>query len=380
MKLFECPACGQPLYFENTQCESCGRRLGYVPSSQDLTAIEPTDGGWRATGLPDRLFRLCANVEHAACNWLLTFEEAGPYCVACRHNRTVPDLSVEWNRVRWRRLELAKHRLFYALMRFKLPLVDRSRDPQGLAFDFLADPAETSSGGPAILTGHDNGLITINIAEADDAERERRRHAMGEPYRTLLGHFRHEIGHYYWNVLVRDDPSLEPFRRVFGDERQDYGEALERHYRDGPPEDWQDRYVTSYASAHPWEDFAETWAHYLHIADTLETASAFGLRVRPKIVRGPELSAEVDFDPHEVADLNRIIDAWLPLTFAVNSLNRSMGQPDLYPFVLSPLAIAKLGFIHERIYGSRGRDTDASGVLKAVIGGLRTRIGGTTLG
>jgi hypothetical protein len=376
MKLFECSACGQPLYFENTRCESCGRRLGYHPAAQDLAALEPAGDRWRRFARADQLFRLCVNAEHDACNWLVPEDDARDFCVACRHNRTVPDLGDAWNQTRWRRLELAKHRLFYTLLRLGLPLADRSRDPQGLAFDFLADPNETSSGGPAILTGHDNGLITINIAEADDAERERRRHAMREPYRTLLGHFRHEIGHYFWNVLVRGDPSIEPFRRIFGDERVDYGGALQRHYERGPPPDWQERYVSAYASAHPWEDFAETWAHYLHIVDTLETASAFGLKVTPKIQRGPELSAEVDFDPHDMADLNRLIDAWLPLTFAVNSLNRSMGQPDLYPFVLSPATIGKLGFVHERIYAAKGHPTEGAGnrMLKAVIGGLRARV------
>jgi hypothetical protein len=376
MKLFECSACGQPLYFENTRCESCGRRLGYNPAAEDLSALEPVGDRWRPSVGAGELFRLCVNAEHDACNWLVPEEDSNGFCVACRHNRTVPDLGQEWNRVRWRRLERAKHRLFYTLLRLRLPLADRFRDPQGLAFHFLADPNEASSGGPAILTGHDNGLITINIAEADDAERERRRHAMREPYRTLLGHFRHEIGHYFWNVLVRDDPSIEAFRRVFGDEREDYAAALQRHYDRGPPPDWQERYVSAYASAHPWEDFAETWAHYLHIVDTLETASAFGLKVTPKIQRGPELSAEVDFDPHDVADLDRLIDAWLPLTFAVNSLNRSMGQPDLYPFVLSPSAIGKLGFVHERIYAAKGHSAEGAGgrMLKAVIGGLRARV------
>jgi len=205
---------------------------------------------------------------------------------------------------------------------------------------------------------------------------------MDEPYRTLLGHFRHEIGHYFWNVLVRDDPSIEQFRLVFGDERQDYADALRRHYPEGPPGDWQDRFVTAYASVHPWEDFAETWAHYLHIVDTLETASAFGLKVKPKIGRGSELSTAIDFDPHEASDVNHLVDAWLPLTFAVNSLNRSMGQPDLYPFVLSPAAIGKLGFVHDRIYAWGGRPADGrgEGVLRPVIGGSRARLAAPTVG
>lgn len=349
MKLFECQACGQPLYFENTRCERCRRRLGYLPRHETLSALEERGGAWKALALPEEHFRFCANAEHDACNWLIPAEEQGDYCVACRHNRTIPDLSVDQNLLRWRLLEAAKHWLFYTLLRLNLPLTHRRRDPEGLAFDFLADPSENISAGPAILTGHDNGLITLNIAEADDAERERRRSGMGEPYRTLLGHFRHEIGHYYWNLLVRNDPSLERFRQVFGDERQDYGEALRTHYASGPRPNWQDEFVSAYAGSHPWEDFAETWAHYLHIVDTLETARAFGLKVLPDIASGSEMAADMDFDPHHERDLNRIIAAWLPLTFAVNSLNRSMGQPDLYPFVLSPVVIGKLAFIHERI-------------------------------
>jgi hypothetical protein len=267
--------------------------------------------------------------------------------------------------------------LFYTIVKLGLPLSLRPHDPQGLAFDFLADPAEGSDNGPSILTGHDDGLITINIAEADDAERERRRQSMGEPYRTLLGHLRHEVGHYFWNVLVRDDPSIGLFRQIFGDERRDYGAALQAHYANGPRAAWQEEFVSSYAASHPWEDFAETWAHYLHIVDTLETAGAFGLRVRPRVSGGPEISAVIEFDPHREPDLNRLIEAWLPLTFAVNSLNRSMGQPDLYPFVLPPAAINKLSFIHERVHAAGGRPggpTAGDGVLQAVIGGLRARV------
>jgi hypothetical protein len=375
MKLFECQACGQPLYFENTRCESCGRRLGYLPFVQEVTALEAGDAHWRALAAEGPV-RFCANAAHDVCNWLLPVSDPNAFCVACRHNRTVPDLSLPENLMAWRRIETAKRRLFYTLMRLELPLLLRPADPQGLAFDFLADPAEPSSNDAAILTGHDNGLITINIAEADDAEREKRRLDMGEPYRTLLGHFRHEIGHYYWNVLVRDTPEIERFRQVFGDERDDYGEALKRHYREGPRGNWQESYISAYAASHPWEDFAETWAHYLHIVDALETAGAFGIRVHPKIEQSPTLAAAIDFDPYREADLNRLIRSWLPLTFAVNSLNRSLGQPDLYPFVLSPPVVGKLGYIHHLIHpqaGNAGKGQDAA-LLRAVIDGLRSSI------
>jgi hypothetical protein len=230
-------------------------------------------------------------------------------------------------------------------------LSTRGDDPGGLAFDFLVSPPP---GEPLVMTGHERGLITINLAEADDSERERQRREMGEPYRTLLGHFRHEVAHYYWDRLVKDTPALDEFRRLFGDERQDYAAALSKHYADGPPNNWVEQFVTAYASVHPWEDFAETWAHYFHMVDTLETANAFGLRVRPKVGKGANLATTVDFDPHSAA-MDRIIDSWLPLTFAVNSLNRSMGIPDLYPFVLAPAVIVKLSFIHDRIHAAGGR-------------------------
>jgi hypothetical protein len=207
---------------------------------------------------------------------------------------------------------------------------------------------------PQLVTGHARGLITIDIAEADDAERERHRRDMAEPYRTLLGHFRHEIGHHYWERLVRDGVWHGAFRELFGDERRNYGAALEAHYATGPQPDWQEHFVSSYAGAHPWEDFAETWAHYLHIVDTLETADAFGLRIHPKTGRSPVLEIEIDFDPYRQGDFDALIEAWLPLTYAVNSLNHSLGQPDLYPFVLAPTVIGKLRFVHGLIHGSSG--------------------------
>ena len=131
----------------------------------------------------------------------------------------IPDLSLPENLSRWRALEAAKHRLFYTLFQLRLPVETQAESPAGLAFQFLAD---VGPGAPSVMTGHADGVITINLAEADDAERERRRQQMGELYRTLLGHFRHEIGHYYWDRLIANTPHLEEFRRIFGDERQDY--------------------------------------------------------------------------------------------------------------------------------------------------------------
>jgi hypothetical protein len=344
MKLFECQHCGQPLFFENTRCEKCGHALGYLPDRQTMTALEPAGDAWRALAAPQGRWRSCANAEYDVCNWLVAADVPARFCIACRHNRTIPNLSRAENLANWRKIEVAKRRLFYSILRLQLPLTTRPQDPQGLVFDFLAD-----ENGKRVMTGHENGLITLNLAEADDPERERRRSLMGEPYRTLLGHFRHEIAHYYWNKLIAGSAHLPRFREVFGDERVDYGEALKRHYAEGALPDWRQRFVTSYASSHPWEDFAESWAHYFHMIDTLDTAEAFGLRVRPQLPKaGPALAADIDFDPYE-APLARVVEAWIPLTFAVNSINRSMGLPDLYPFVLAPAVIEKLGFVHEVI-------------------------------
>ena len=206
----------------------------------------------------------------------------------------IPDLSWAENLEKWRALEVAKHRLFYTLFQLRLPVETQAESPAGLSFEFLADVAPSGS---SVMTGHSDGVITINLAEADDVERERRRHQMREPYRTLLGHFRHEIGHYYWDRLIANTPHLEEFRRIFGDERRDYGAALQDYYAWGAPSDWSQHFISAYASSHPWEDFAETWAHYFHMIDTLETAHVAGLAVSPKLPQSP--GAVFDFHPRD---------------------------------------------------------------------------------
>jgi hypothetical protein len=351
MKLYKCQICEQVLYFENMRCERCQHRLGYLPGRNILTAAEPEDEHWIAAAEPAARFRFCKNWEQGVCNWMVDAGDEEEFCLCCRHNRTIPDIAVPENRQRWQKIEEAKRRLFYTLIKLKLPCPTlKSGDPEPLVFDFLAD---VPGSGTKVLTGHDEGVITIALAEADDAERERRRASMREPYRTLLGHFRHEVGHYYWDKLVRDTGKLESFRALFGDDSEDYAAALQRHYEEGAPANWRENFVSAYATMHAWEDWAETWAHYLHIVDTLEMASAFGITIKPEVAEGPELAAEIDFDPHRVRRIQTLVDAWLPLTYAANSLNRSMGLPDLYPFVLSPRAIEKLGYVHRLVHAKR---------------------------
>jgi hypothetical protein len=359
MKLFKCPSCGQLLVFENTRCETCKHRLGYIPEADILAALEPEpDGGvWRCVAEPGGRYRLCANAEHDVCNWLIQADSPDRLCMACRHNRTIPDLSRPEALGAWRKIEFAKHRLVYTLLRLGLPRPVPGEAPEPLVFDFLADPPVPD--GQKVMTGHDDGLITIALAEADDAERERRRAIMGEPYRTILGHFRHEVGHYYWDILVRDGGWLDRCRAVFGDDREDYEAALKRHYEEGVPENWRDSYVSAYATTHPWEDFAETWAHYLHIIDSLEMARALGMSVHPRADENGYLTASAEPDPYGGGDIQALVAIWVPLAFAMNAVNRCMGQSDLYPFVLSPAVIGKLGFIHELLQ-SRKQDREAA--------------------
>jgi hypothetical protein len=352
MKLFKCQHCEQLLYFENIVCEKCGFRLGFIPEIMTLSALEPEGDVWRALAIDKKTYRFCANTQFDVCNWMVEADAPDAYCAACRHNRTIPDTSIEDHLVAWRKIEVAKHRLFYTLMKLNLPLDGKTEDGhERLVFDFLASPPNV--GGPRVMTGHDNGLITLALDEADDAEREKRRTQMHEPYRTLLGHFRHEVGHYFWDVLVRDGGLIEPCRKIFGDERADYDQALQTYYANGAPPNWQDNFISAYATSHAWEDFAETWAHYLHIVDTLEMARAFGMYVHPRLARPGELDAQVDFDPYNVRDPSALIETWVPLSNALNSLNRTMGLTDIYPFILSPAVIEKLSAMHDLIHGNK---------------------------
>ena len=367
MKLFKCNNCGQPVYFENYACLKCNALLGFDPQQMDVLALlkqEISIPGQEAAGQEQvqgqmpyailnkeeqsgQLYKYCSNKNYNVCNWLLPFDSEKEFCVACNLNQTIPDLSTPDHLEKWGRIEAAKHRLVYSLLRFKLRVISKFDDEdQGIAFNFMSDDAA----GTHLLTGHDHGLITLNIAEADDVILEMARNQMEEVYRTLLGHFRHEIGHYYWERLIENTDRLQSFRQLFGNETIDYGEALKAHYAKPHSNDWQNNFISAYAASHPWEDWAETWAHYLHIIDTMETAYSFGLSVKPRVPgQAEELNAKLNIDPYNTKSFEEIIERWLPLSYVMNSLNRSMGLKDSYPFVINDAVKEKLAFIHKTI-------------------------------
>ena len=400
---FHCQ-CGQPVFFRNSQCLACGTPLGYdceratllplmpatLPGAESDSQTTPLWQTWEArekwqgsqlqaapldgdgvakpgpadnssasgdpAGPPgppdplDLLYKRCINLSTpAACNWLMGADDPHDMCRACRLNRTIPDLadaSQPDNGYLWGRVELAKRRLVSSLITLGLPVASRmSEDAErGLVFDFLRSPVN----GPHVMTGHDTGLITLNVDEADDAKREAVRNAMREPYRTLLGHFRHEVGHYYWDRLVAGTPWLNGFHQLFGDESLDYLGALRRNYEEGPPADWPLHFVSAYASTHPWEDWAECWAHYLHMRDTVDTALSFGLSVELLDLEFTPFTIDAVHQPEHpgAGQFLAFLNHWTRLTTLLNEMSRSMGQPDFYPFVLPRDVVAKLHFIH----------------------------------
>jgi hypothetical protein len=354
--------CGNTLHFENSVCLVCGRSVGYLPDAGRLSALEPEeDGCWR--GLANgRRYRKCGNYQaYDVCNWMVSAEDGHKYCASCRLNHIIPNLNEPQNLTLWHRIEVAKRRLLYTLYALELPVIGRELDPvRGLAFEFLADRENQDEFSnevvprQRVVTGHRTGMITINIMEAEHSAREEMREKMNEGYRTLLGHFRHECGHYFWDRLIRNSDRLEPFRALFGDERWDYDAALARYYSDGPPSGWNDCWISAYASAHPWEDWAETWAHYLHMVDTLETAHDFGFSIQGRPVRAPAEAGQTVSGYLTPVGFDRLLQDWEQLSVALNALNRSMGLADAYPFVIAGLTLNKLRFVHDVIDACRG--------------------------
>ena len=360
--------CGQAIFFRNSQCLACQTPLGYAPERGRLLPLMPgpqvnTWQEWQPPAAPDDgadanppgqyeapVYKRCPNLSTPArCNWLVPLGDPITMCRACRLNHTIPDLANPAqpdNGYLWGLIELAKRRLVSSLILLGLPVASRMHeDPQrGLMFDFLRSPVN----GPHIMTGHDTGLITMNLDEADDAKREAVRKAMREPYRTLLGHFRHEVGHYYWDRLVAGTPWMDGFHQLFGDETTSYADSLKRNYENGPPSDWPLHFVSAYASMHPWEDWAECWAHYLHMRDGIDTALSLGLGLDRSDLEVTPFTLDELYQPNhpQAEQFLAFLNHWTRLTTMLNEMSRSMGLPDFYPFVLPRQVVAKLHFIH----------------------------------
>ncbi len=330
-----CPSCGFVAFLDRQHCERCNARLGFHHPT--LTFRELVDG---AATIDGRRWVPCSQWDWK-CNWLLAEDDERARCFSCRLNRTIPPFDDTIAREKLAETGIAKRRLLVQLMELGLPIVPYDEEPGGLGFDLLS-----SYSGGRVITGHADGIITIDLAESLDEHREALRVVLGEPYRTMLGHFRHEIGHYYEQQLVSDEPLLSDCRALFGDERASYAEAIDRHYHHGPPEGWEEQYISSYATMHPWEDFAETWAHYLHITGTLTTAGRGAVRMDATRAHGlfdhdivPRLS-------YLDATIEEILADWRWLSLMFNRINQAMGKSDLYPFTLVEPVAVKLGFVH----------------------------------
>lgn len=363
MKTFLC-GCdqGATLFFDSVSCTVCGRMVGFRPDRLEISAFDLLEAPnlWAAVGTDPGTYRQCSNYhDHQVCNWMVAVDDPNALCRACRLNAMIPNLGPSQHLQYWAKLEAAKRRALYTVLALHLPVVGKQEDPQmGLQFRFMTDKHSDSEftvpllGQGPVYTGHDQGDITINVAEADDVARTRARISLGEKYRTLLGHFRHEIGHYFWYLLVAPHAQrLDQFRNLFGDENSDYRQALDRHYQNGSPPDWQQSFISAYATMHPWEDWAETWAHYLHMIDTLETAQNFDVHLLgaaipsaplPQAVRATQDQAKAAF-----SDPVLLLTDWMRLAVGMNALNRSMGLQDAYPFVLTDTVRQKLQYVHQ---------------------------------
>ncbi len=355
MLTFVCPVCERLVTFESSQCLHCTSQLGYDPALRTMRAL-PTDSPDPQADRPDpdspnRSHR-CANAQLAACNWLVA--GAGELCCSCALTRTRPNDADGDGLGGFAEAEAAKRRLLFELADLGLPIVSWTQQPGGLAFDLL------SSERTVVTTGHADGVITLDLDETDPAHRERMRVRLGEPYRTVLGHLRHEIAHYYQPILITaDTPAQTRCRELFGDERQSYQEAMDRYYDSGAPAGWEQSFVSAYATMHPWEDWAETFAHYLHVRDTLQTAAAYGVRIDGPSVPSTDSAPLHSRPAASPTDVRTMLQAWIPLTYALNAISRSMGALDIYPFILSPAIEAKLAFIDTLVRSSAAADEHA---------------------
>lgn len=300
-------------------------------------------------GEPSSGLVACAN-RSWGCNWSLPADHGASTCFSCRLTRRRPEADDTLALERLAETGKAKRRLLVGLADLGLPVEPYWRVDGGLAFDLLS----SHSGLGPVVIGHAGGVITIDLAESLDAHREHLRVALGEPYRTMLGHFRHEVGHYYqWQLVERPAGALlDECREVFGDERASYTEALARHYATGAPPGWARTFISEYATMHPWEDFAETFAHYQHILDTLGTVAHGGLRIDASALFGVRAQDVVPRTSYADVPMAVALEDWRWVSYELNRANRAMGKGDLYPFTIPPAVGRKLDLVHRVVTSS----------------------------
>ena len=353
--------CGAPLFRDNTSCIRCGALVGYLPDRGWLLAFAKAPSRNNNTqnapqtyinphpALAKRSFKTCTGRTAVhQCNWMIDATDAATQCLSCSLTRTIPDLSQPGAPERWAEAERAKRQTIGQLLRLRLPVRSRHTHRDGMWFDFL----EPLPGTIPVLTGHADGLITLNLAEADPARRALIQEQMGESFRTLAGHIRHELAHYYWQLFSQNAEWLQQFRKVFGDERADYAQALDKHHKQGAPATWSSQFISPYASSHPWEDWAETFAHYLHMEEALHTADRLGLDLQRLHLRTDSFdraSLQVAGSPALTPAFLHSIDRWVLLSLAANELNAALGHPHAYPFIFNPVSVSKLHAVHQAL-------------------------------
>ena len=341
-------ACGAPVFFDSNECKACQRKIAFNPATLRFHPLEQVSNNVSSIDV-EPSWHLCENgVHYDVCNWLRPSSAESKLCFACQFNRYIPNLSRANNTRLWRVLELNKRHLLLNLITLGIPCINSWNAPnEGFLFDFLEDFRDGIEEGTFVTTGYAGGIITINILEAEPLSRVAQQQASNEVYRTVLGHMRHEIGHHFFQCIKGDQMLHSNFEQKFGSSSLDYNNALAEFYASGPDVNWSEYCITAYASAHPMEDWAETWSHYLHIYDALDTAFNFGL---------------VSENPN-VLSIHDKISHWRQFSVALNEMNRSMGMSDIYPFVINAQVEDKLAFVEKAIDYLRNKSQSSVSLL-----------------
>jgi hypothetical protein len=328
--------CNRWLFFGNTACLGCDRSVGRCCACRAMASFSPAS--------TSELFSCdnchaevqpCANRNLGICNCFAnqTDSTGNVLCTYCEFTRVVPPHDSPDKFSRWRELESAKRRLLIQLSGLEFPPFASKFVPTcPLVFEFKEDTVLPDGSIEAVFTGHENGVITINAHEADSVRREQSRVAFNEPQRTLIGHMRHEYGHFLDLCCIQGDLLRAKYVELFGDPATvDYAEAKTRYYAQGPTGNWPESYVSAYASMHPWEDFAETVNVYLDLMALAETAR-------------DQLGSNIDTSANGC--VATFISELLDLAITVSEFNFDMGLNALLPERFNDEVVCKLSYVH----------------------------------